>query len=144
MVTIAASILLITTSPPNDELEVKDDLQRTQGTWATTSFAGAPATFTFKGRDWWERPRDVITVALDEKAQPEKPIDMKADESTTGCAVGKNSVCAAPNVRARCDGARKVASHAGSVATRDHPRSGAGFIGMLPAGAWHFFSHPSE
>jgi uncharacterized protein (TIGR03067 family) len=75
--------------PPPD-----GDLGRMQGTWATNSFGGTRSTFTFRGNKLEVKAEGVeyiISVMLDERAKPEKTIDMKTEESTTGGAVGKTS-----------------------------------------------------
>jgi uncharacterized protein (TIGR03067 family) len=73
---------------------VEGDLERMQGSWATDSFSGKPAIFRFEGLRLEVKTEDVqykIAVALDEKARPERTIDLKTEESTIAGAVGKTS-----------------------------------------------------
>src|SRR5262249_50116788 len=67
--------------------------KRMQGAWTTDSFAGNPTTFTFAGHRLEVKAEGieyVIAITLNEKARPEKTIDMKTEESTTARAVGKS------------------------------------------------------
>lgn len=77
-----------------DDSGVEGDLKRMQGKWSTDSIAGTPATFTFQGRSLRVKAEGVdyvISVTLDEKARPEKTIEMKTKESTNAGAVGATS-----------------------------------------------------
>lgn len=77
-----------------DEAAVAGDLKRMQGSWATDSFGRKPALFTFKGSRLEVKAPDVeyeAAITLDEKARPERAIDMKTVASTIAGAVGKTS-----------------------------------------------------
>jgi uncharacterized protein (TIGR03067 family) len=73
---------------------VEGDLKRMQGSWATDSFGEKPAHFTFNGSKLEVKTPDVeyrIAITIDEKARPERTIDLKTEESTIAVAVGKTS-----------------------------------------------------
>ena len=66
------------------EEKVEGDLKRLQGEWVTKTFPGGDVFFTFKDKKLTVKAPSrtyTITVTLDEKAKPEKTIDLKIDEA---------------------------------------------------------------
>ncbi len=74
---------------------VADDLARLQGAWITDAQGGGePTTFTFKGRKLEVRSGAtsyVLAIEVDEKARPEKTMDLKTESSSVPGAVGRTS-----------------------------------------------------
>ncbi len=75
---------------------IADDLARMQGAWITNSQGGSePFTMTVKGQRLEVRggaSSYVFAMRIDEKARPEKTIDLKVESSSITSAVGRTSL----------------------------------------------------
>ena len=85
-VSIAAALLLAGFALGDDAKDSKatGDLKAMQGSWSATSPGGNDVVLTFKEDKLTVKSASrtyQITVTLDEKAKPEKTIDMRIDEA---------------------------------------------------------------